>query len=98
MLWRNSHSSRSVLSRTFFLQLEAHPMGNSNVVKATVIGTVLQVLMVVCGHYVPQIAAAFPIVGTLLGGLTGWLATSTTPRLAAGAAASGGDRPRWGMG
>jgi len=65
-------------------------MGSSNVAKATVIGTILQVLMVVCGHYVPQIAACFPIVGTLIGGVTGWLATSTSPRLTTGAAAGSG--------
>jgi hypothetical protein len=90
VLWRISAFWRSVLSRTTSPQLEDHSMGNSTVVKATVIGTVLQVLMVVCGHYVPQIAALFPVMGTLIGGITGWLATSTTPRLTAGAAAGSG--------
>lgn len=42
----------------------------------TGIGTALQVAMVVIGHFLPvdQQAWWFPAVGTLLGGVTGWLA------------------------
>ena len=47
---------------------------NSSLAKGTIVGTVLQVLMVVCGHYLPQIAALFPIVGTLIGGVAGFVA------------------------
>ena len=44
------------------------------------IGTALQVLMVVVGYFFPalQEAGLFPIVGTLLGGITGWLASRAT--------------------
>ena len=47
---------------------------------ATAIGTVLQVLMVVVGHFSPalQEAGLFPIGGTLIGALTGWLAGRAT--------------------
>lgn len=42
----------------------------------TGIGTALQVAMVVIGHFLPvdQQAWWYPAVGTLLGGITGWLA------------------------
>ncbi len=45
------------------------------------IGTALQVLMVVVGHFFPALQAAglFPIAGTLIGGITGWLAGAGTP-------------------
>jgi hypothetical protein len=43
------------------------------------IGTVLQILMVVVGHFVPSFQElGFPIVGTLIGGITGWLAGRAT--------------------
>lgn len=44
--------------------------------RSTGIGTALQVAMVVIGHFLPvdQQAWWFPVVGTLLGGVTGWLA------------------------
>lgn len=40
------------------------------------IGTVLQVVMVVVGHLAPSLQqmGLFPIAGTLIGGITGWLA------------------------
>jgi hypothetical protein len=58
------------------------------------IGTALQILMVVFGHVVPgaQQVGLFPVVGTLLGVGTGWLAGSggTTARAAGrGALAAG---------
>lgn len=61
----------------------------------TGIGTALQVAMVVIGHYLPvdQQAWWFPAVGTLLGGVTGWLAApgaSGTGAAAGQGAAAGG--------
>jgi hypothetical protein len=43
--------------------------------KAIGIGTGLQVLMVVVGHLAPALQAMglFPIAGTLIGGITGWI-------------------------
>ena len=63
--------------------------------KATTIGTLLQVLMVVAGHFMPQVAQLFPVVGTGLGGVTGLLfglfnKNASGDALAGGAAASGG--------
>jgi hypothetical protein len=60
------------------------------------IGTALQVLMVVVGHVLPalQDMGLFPIAGTLIGGITGWLAGTATggamaARLGSGAVAGG---------
>lgn len=47
----------------------------SNLSRGVIVGTVLQTAMVVCGHYVPQVASLFPIVGTAIGGVAGWFAT-----------------------
>jgi len=62
-------------------------------IKAATIGTVLQVLMVVGGHFMPQLAQLFPVLGTGLGGLTGLLfglfSRGATGALAGGGAASG---------
>jgi hypothetical protein len=63
--------------------------------KATSIGTILQVLMVVGGHFMPQLAQLFPVLGTGLGGLTGLLFAlfnkgATGGALAGGGAAAGG--------
>jgi hypothetical protein len=57
---------------------------------ALAIGTLLQVLMVLIGHFVPaaQRAGLFPIAGTAIGALTGWLAA--TGAASAPAAASRG--------
>ncbi len=51
-------------------------MGSNPLVKAIGVGTGLQVLMVVIGHFIPSLQAAnlFPIGGTLIGLVTGWLA------------------------
>lgn len=59
--------------------------------KALGIGTGLQVLMVVVGHLAPQLQAMglFPIAGTLIGGITGWLAGKGTPGAMGAALASG---------
>jgi hypothetical protein len=59
----------------------------------TGIGTALQVAMVVIGHFLPvdQQAWWFPAVGTLLGGVTGWLAAPaySAPGAAGTGAAAG---------
>lgn len=54
-------------------------------------GTALQVLMVVVGHFVPglQQMGLFPIGGTLIGLVTGWLAGGDPARAAGGLAVSG---------
>lgn len=54
--------------------------------KATGIGTLLQTLMVVVGHYAPALAEAglFPIGGTLIGFVTGWLAGAGGTKTSAG--------------
>lgn len=48
--------------------------------KATGIGTALQIAMVVIGHFMPEWQAGlFPIGGSLIGAITGWLAASGAP-------------------
>ena len=56
-------------------------MNTSILGRAVGAGTVLQVAMVVLGHYVPSLQAAglFPIGGTLIGLVTGVLAGRSTP-------------------
>ncbi|MFN8061329.1 MAG: hypothetical protein U0Q12_19365 [Vicinamibacterales bacterium] len=60
--------------------------------QALAVGTALQIAMVVLGHFVPSLQAMglFPIAGTLLGGVTGWLAGKASPATIGGAAGSGG--------
>lgn len=63
-------------------------------VSGTVIGTVLQTVMVMIGHVLPSEHQAwwFPAVGTLLGGVTGWFSAGAGPtgaRAGRGAAAGG---------
>ncbi len=65
------------------------PSGNP-LVRAAVLGTVLQVLMVVAGHFSPAIAGLFPIVGTGLGGIAGVLAGRLGPRRGVGTAVGEG--------
>ena len=51
-------------------------MGNNALVRATGAGTVLQILMVVIGHFMPAIQQSlFPIGGTAIGAITGILAS-----------------------
>jgi hypothetical protein len=57
------------------------------------IGAALQILMVVLGHFAPgaQQFGLFPVVGTLIGGMTGWLAGGgVTASAAAGRGAAAG--------
>lgn len=55
-------------------------------------GTALQVAMVVIGHFAPswQAKGLFPIAGTLIGGITGWLAGAGSAAPASARAVSGG--------
>jgi len=66
-------------------------MNGSAVIKGLTVGTVLQVAMVVVGHFVPSLQpmGLFPIAGTLFGGVTGWIAGGATAG-AAGAKATNG--------
>jgi hypothetical protein len=65
-------------------------MGGS-LVKAVGAGTVMQVLMVVVGHFLPDTQAwLFPIGGTLIGFITGWLAGHGSLGSAGGRATNGG--------
>ena len=64
-------------------------------VKSAIVGTILQLIMVVVGHYVPQVASLFPIAGTGIGGLAGilnglWSAKGSMPAAAGGGAVAGG--------
>jgi sugar (pentulose or hexulose) kinase len=59
-------------------------------VKSTTVGTVLQVLMVVLGHFSPQIAQMFPIGGTGISAVAGLLFSLWSKGTTAGGAAGGG--------
>ncbi len=59
-------------------------------IRAAMIGTVLQVLMVVSGHFSPAIAGLFPMVGTGLGGVAGLLAGMWATHQSAGRSAGAG--------
>lgn len=66
-------------------------MGNNPVVKALGTGAVLQIVMVVIGHFIPSLQAGlFPIGGTAIGAITGWLAGKGTPGAAMGKLALNG--------
>jgi hypothetical protein len=68
---------------------------SSPVMKSAIVGIVLQVIMVVVGHYVPQVASLFPVAGTGIGGIAGllnglWSANSSQQAAAGGGAVAGG--------
>lgn len=67
-------------------------MERSPLVKALGTGTIMQVLMVVIGHFLPpaQQAGWFPIAGSLIGVFTGWLAGKGLPGAAMGKLAANG--------
>lgn len=48
-------------------------MNRSALIRATLIGTVLQLLMVISGHFVPAIAGLFAVVGMLISLVAGLL-------------------------
>jgi len=71
------------------------PTASSPMVKSAIIGTVLQLIMVIVGHYVPQVANLFPIAGTGFGGIAGllnglWSANASPQAAAGGGAVAGG--------
>jgi len=73
----------------------ANSATSNPLLKATTISTVLQLLMVVGGHFMPQLAQLFPVLGTGLGGVAGLLfgmmnKGATGSALAGGGAAAGG--------
>ena len=67
---------------------------SSPMVKSAVIGTLLQIVMVVVGHYVPQLATLFPVAGTGIGAIAGLLnglwSQHASPTSAAGSGAVAG--------
>lgn len=66
-------------------------MGNNPLLKALGAGSVMQTLMVVIGHYLPAAQAGlFPVGGTLIGLVTGWLAGKGLPGAALGKLATHG--------
>ncbi len=54
--------------------------------RATLVATALQLVMVVTGHLVPSVAQLFPILGTLISGIGGFLAGRGTAGAPAGRA------------
>ena len=60
------------------------------VVTATVIGTMLQLAMVISGHFVPAIASQFAAGGMLISGIAGFLYSVLARPAALGAASGGG--------
>lgn len=66
-------------------------MDTSALIRATMIGTALQVLMVVAGHFVPALRdPGFAIGGMGLSALAGWLYARAAPAAGWGSALGGG--------
>lgn len=63
---------------------------NSALVKSTAVGTILQLVMVVAGHYSPAIANQFAAGGMTISGIAGLLFAMWSGQKAVGAAAGGG--------
>ncbi|WP_310475217.1 hypothetical protein [Sandarakinorhabdus sp.] len=57
--------------------------------RATLIGTIAQIAMVVAGHYVPAVAGLFAIGGMGLSAIAGWLALKGQPASLTAAAGGG---------
>lgn len=74
--------------------MSAEAGGSQALVRAIVVGTVLQVMMVVTGHYVAAVAALFAVGGMgislLAGGLYAYWARSPSSRAASGGGAVAG--------
>lgn len=67
------------------------PIQSGNpLMRAALLGTILQVAMVVIGHSSPAVAQLFPMVGTGIGGLAGILAGAWSPERSIGSAAGQG--------
>lgn len=68
-------------------------MGKSPLIRALGAGTVMQVVMVLIGEFMPGLreGGLYPVAGTLIGLVTGWLAGKGAPDAPLGTlAASGG--------
>lgn len=63
---------------------------NPALVKSTVVGTILQLAMVVAGHYLPAVANQFAAGGMTISGIAGLLFSLWSGQKSAGAAAGGG--------
>ena len=67
-------------------------MNTASLTKGAGLGTVLQTLMVVIGHFMSpeQQGLLFPIAGTLIGVITGWLTAGGTRAMTLGSTAAQG--------
>lgn len=63
---------------------------NPALVKATVVGTILQLAMVIAGHYSPAISNQFAAGGMTISGIAGLLFSLWSRQKSAGTAAGGG--------
>lgn len=68
----------------------ANPSLTRALSSATLIGTVMQLAMVVCGHFVPAVAKSFGVAGITISLLAGLLYAIWGRHAARGTAASGG--------
>jgi hypothetical protein len=67
-------------------------MNTASLTKGAAIGTVLQTLMVVAGHFMSpeQQGLLFPIAGSAIGVITGWLSAGGTRAMTVGSTAAQG--------
>ena len=67
-------------------------MNTASLTKGAGLGTILQILMVVVGHFMSpeQQGMLFPIAGTLIGIITGWLSADGTRAMPLGTTATQG--------
>ena len=65
-------------------------MKSNPLFKATALGTILQVAMVLLGHSSPAIAKMFPVLGTGISGIAGLLFAMWNKSASGGGAAGGG--------
>lgn len=67
-------------------------MAANPTVRALGLGTAMQVAMVLLGNFMPSLQAMglFPVAGTLIGIITGWLAGKGIPAAALGSRATSG--------
>jgi hypothetical protein len=63
---------------------------NSALVKSTVAGTILQLIMVIAGHYSPAVANQFAAAGMTISGIAGLLYSLWSKQKATGPALGGG--------
>lgn len=67
-------------------------MGNHPLVKALGAGTVMQVVMILIGQFMPSLRGGmlYPVAGTLIGLVTGWLSGKDNPAAGLGKLAANG--------